>query len=333
MACLAVCGAVGLQPNGPAHGVQAVGQHPAAVGFVLNGEIPAEKIQQIIAQAQLVPAIAGQIAPGHAVHIVHAVTVQRQLDHRKVGIRLFPEPRLDVIQAENHVVAVIHVLFMGNAVLLDQIHAEQLVPHVVKPRIHVQLAHVFGGAVLHRQGLGQGPRQLVSTVAPVPQHHAVQACLLLLQGRFQQAGGQHIVVVHKIQPLAAGILHAHVPGNGASLVDLMDDLKPAVLRGVPVAHRTGAIRAAVVHQDALPIGKGLGGEAVQAAGQQVLSLVYGDYNAHQRHGLTHFLGLLPGPFRITSQISSAPAAPSSSNKGRVSTWLARCRATGVSLEW
>ena len=166
MACLAVCGAVGLQPNGPAHGVQAVGQHPAAVGFVLNGEIPAEKIQQIIAQAQLVPAIAGQIAPGHAVHIVHAVTVQRQLDHRKVGIRLFPEPRLDVIQAENHIVAVIHVLFMGNAVLLNQIHAEQLVPHVVKPRIHVQFAHVFGGAVLHRQGLGQGPRQLVSSTAP-----------------------------------------------------------------------------------------------------------------------------------------------------------------------
>ena len=30
---------------------------------------------------------------------------------------------------------------------------------------------------------------------------------------------------------------------------------------------------------------------------------------------------------------TAPAAPSSSNRGRVSTWLARCRATGVSLEW
>ena len=83
----------------------------------------------------------------------------------------------------------------------------------------------------------------------------------------------HVVGVHKGNGLAPGNVQPGVAGGGKAAVFLVDDLHPAVLRGVSVAQCAAAVGAAVVHKDQFKIGEGLAQQALGAGGQAVLYFI------------------------------------------------------------
>ena len=93
-----------------------------------------------------------------------------------------------------------------------------------------------------------------------------------------------VVGVQKGNIVPLGLVDSQVSGLADALVLLpVKDANPIVLGGEPVAQGGGAVGGPVIHQDELPIGKGLAGYAVETAVQELLRLVDGDDDRDTGH--------------------------------------------------
>ena len=93
-----------------------------------------------------------------------------------------------------------------------------------------------------------------------------------------------VVGIQKGDIVPLGLLETQIPGGADALVFLpVEDPDPGVLGGELVAKGRGTVGAAVVHQEELPVGKGLAGHAVQTAVQELLRLVDGDDDRDTGH--------------------------------------------------
>ena len=196
-----------------------------------------------------------------------------------------PEPVAGVFHGKIHVVAIGDAGDVCQLDLAYKIKPEQLIPGVVQMALQVKLARLFrldAGKIAAFFG------QLGFHRGIPPDDQILRLALLGGEHRFQQERGIGVVVVQKGQIFPPGPVHAVVASGASALVFLVDHHKAGVGLGVAVADGAGAVRAAVVHQDALPIGKGLGGEAVQAAGQIFFRPVYGNHDADLGHKCSLF---------------------------------------------
>ena len=116
--------------------------------------------------------------------------------------------------------------------------------------------------------------------------------------RSEQTGGQMAASRARIarvdvavgQPVEG---HGGVARDGRAAVRLVDDMNACILFGVFVTDRAAVVRAAVVHQNQLKFGEGLGEDAVHAAAKVGLDVINRDDNSYLRHSF-----LLP---RLISQ--------------------------------
>ena len=79
------------------------------------------------------------------------------------------------------------------------------------------------------------------------------------------------------------MVEAKVAGGAYSAVGLVDGLDARVGGGVAVADGAGAVGAAIVDEQQLPIGIGLRNDAVDAPLEPLLGIIYWYYNAEFTH--------------------------------------------------
>jgi len=105
-------------------------------------------------------------------------------------------------------------------------------------------------------------------VAVVPKHG--------LEAKLHELGMEEIVSVEEEKKLASGVLQPDVACFRLSAIGLMNDLEAAVALSVFLGDASAAVRAAVVHEDGLPVLAGLTENAVECSAQECLDIVYGD---------------------------------------------------------
>ena len=91
-----------------------------------------------------------------------------------------------------------------------------------------------------------------------------------------------IVAVHEADPLAVAVgkgpVDAGIPGSRQSPILLMNDIHANILLRIFITDRTAFVRTAVIHEDQFEVRKRLRKDAVNAAADIWLYIVYGDDN-------------------------------------------------------
>ena len=184
----------------------------------------------------------------------------------------------------------------GVAQVLPQFAAVELVPGhgVVGGGGTEELRQQLFAVERPRRG-GQGEHPLVQRSQRLV--HVLHGAQGHVRARLFQGGVRrhHVVGVHKGDGLAPGNAQPGVAGGGKAAVFLVDDLHPAVLRGVAVTQCAAAVGAAVVHKDQFKIGEGLAQQALGAGGQAVLHLVHRHDDAD---GRAFFFAHAPASFSL-----------------------------------
>ena len=168
---------------------------------------------------------------------------------------------------------------LGVAGAADDAAVVQLVPgHRLEMLPLQDAADGLGRAGLdHPGGAGRLLRHRVAVDAAVTAlgdlgaARGAQAVQLL-----EHVGVQPVVAVHKGEVFARGGLDAGVARAGQATVRLVDDLHPGIGGGVFVADGAAPVGRAVVHQDHLEVGKGLGQDRIHTAAQIALHVIYRD---------------------------------------------------------
>ena len=111
-------------------------------------------------------------------------------------------------------------------------------------------------------------------------------------------GHQQVVGVEEGEVGAARLRDPPVAGGAQAGVGLVDDPEPRVLGGVPLGDGDGAVGAAVVDQDRLEPGVGLGQQALEGVGDVALDVVNGDDDTQEQ-------GMTPAPEQ--TDLGSAPS--------------------------
>ena len=253
--------------------VQAVGQKA-----VKHGQVPG--LQGLTAAA------------AHALGVVPLPEIEGKLHHRALGRRISLPVSGQIVPHEGAVlVAVPDGLVKAHPVSAHQIQVQKLAPGRRKRCVVVQVRGLPGRIALHRGVRRERPvRQLFPDLRVQPQHKIAEEPLLHGQKRFQCAGGQQIVLIHQHRIRAFRGGKARVACAAHAAVRLVDDPKAAVLRRPLVADFAGIVRAAVVHQQRLPVRHGLRLQACKAPGQILCHIVNRDYYAHLCHKVPRFPG-------------------------------------------
>ena len=96
-------------------------------------------------------------------------------------------------------------------------------------------------------------------------------------------GFEEVVAVKECQKLSAGLGHSAVTGAGGVSVSLANQPKPAIGINEPLDDGSGVVRAAIIHDDALPVFKGLVDNALKRLRDDQRAVVGGDDDADRRH--------------------------------------------------
>ena len=107
-------------------------------------------------------------------------------------------------------------------------------------------------------------------------------CLCLSEQRLKHRRLNHVIGVHKADPLSAGHVETGVARIGQAAICLVDDAHATVKRRVLVAYLRAAIERAVVNKDDLKIGMRLGKNAIHTIAQIGFDLVDRHDDSNQR---------------------------------------------------
>ena len=88
-------------------------------------------------------------------------------------------------------------------------------------------------------------------------------------------GVDPVVAVHEGDVLALCVPKTCLPGRYQSAVFLVKTVKARVLFGIAVTEVAGAVCGAVVNENHLEVGEGLGQDTVQAADEVGFHIIYG----------------------------------------------------------
>ena len=131
-----------------------------------------------------------------------------------------------------------------------------------------------------------------------------------IQKCFVEIRIHQVVRIHKADVIPAGIVQPNVQSGGRATVFLVEHPDAVILPGQLIAESRGAVGAAVIHQQQLPVGKGLPPHALHAVSEKFLRLIdrHNDGNAGHRQP--------PCALRRLSSVCGAETpAPSPQNLG------------------
>ena len=118
-------------------------------------------------------------------------------------------------------------------------------------------------------------------------HQVASVPLREMQADLHQLRMQEVVAVHQQRVVALQERKRVVARGGDARVRLVDDAEARIPRRVPVQDGGGAVRAAVIHADRLPVREGLRQQAVQAAREEGFHVVNRDDNGYAGSDVFH----------------------------------------------
>ena len=150
-------------------------------------------------------------------------------------------------------------------------------------------------AVRHGRLLGKNAR--FPGVRPDDQIFGIT--FLFSQRQLQKPGSELVILVTIDNVLGGCCCGSRVAGAAHAAIWLVDDLEPAVPGGILITQSGGAVCGAIVRQDTFPVGECLPGNAFQAGGKKLFTVVYRHDNADLRGHIDtllrwfHFCALHP----------------------------------------